>query len=69
MDTMNITPLEVTQENTMYFVTNREFHLSRDGKTLTKKDATIEIVNGKYEYSKIDEFGRRLFVKIITNIV
>ena len=58
--------LPVTHENTVYFITERSYHWSRDGQYLTKEDAVIHILNGQYEYSKVDEFGRRILVCIIS---
>jgi hypothetical protein len=66
---MNQIPLPVTDENTKYFITDRGYHWSRDGQYLTKDGAVIHIVDGRYEYSKIDEYGRRTSVKTITEEV
>jgi len=59
--------LPVTHANTMYFITERGYHWSRDGQYLTKHDAIIHILDGQYEYSKVDEFGRRLGVHVIAD--
>ena len=58
--------LPVTHENTMYFVAHKGYHWSRDGQYLTKDNKVIHILNGRYEYSEVDEYGRRLNPKTIT---
>lgn len=57
--------LPVTYENTMYFI-SRGYHWSRDGHYLTKQNKVIHLIDGVYEYAEVDNYGRRLFVKIIT---
>jgi hypothetical protein len=62
------TPLPITEENTKYFITEREYHLSRDGQYLTKPGAVIVIdrERGVYVYAAVDMYGRHLFQKIVT---
>lgn len=63
---MNKQILKVNGNNTKYFL-NKGYNWDGTGQFLQKEDKRIDIVNGQYEFSKVDQFNRRLFVKIITN--
>ena len=49
--------LPVTHENTVYFITERGYHWSRDGQYLSKNDAVIHILDGQFEYAKLMKSG------------
>jgi len=55
---------EITQQ---YFIEQRGYCYSPyERNCLEKGNERIHIYEDRYEYSEVDEHGRRLFVKIIT---
>ena len=61
-----ITLLPVTEENTRFFIEQRCYtKLDCQNLVLAKGKYRIHGTNGRYEFSEVDEFERRLWVQTI----